>query len=360
VSGGTRRGALRPGGAGVAAAAGAALFLSGAGCLGPATEAGTAPPGSTGSLPARPLGLDLYLPVPESNPLTPEKAALGERLFFDPKLSRDGTVACTSCHLPGHALSDTLAVSRGVDGRVGVRNAPTLMNRGWARSLFWDGRAASLEEQALHPIRSPREMDLPLETLGPRLRENPDYVHAFRAAFPDEEDPVGPEGVARALASYVRTLQAGDAPFDRFRAGQRDASPDDARRGARLFFGRAGCAVCHAGPTFSDGRFHNTGISWGSADLGRYRVTGADEDRGRFRTPPLRELTRTAPYMHDGSVRTLEEVVDLYDRGGTPNPFLSHRLRPLDLTEQEKADLVAFLRALSADPPLSRVGERSP
>lgn len=303
--------------------------------------------GAAASLPARPPGLDLYMPVPEDNPLTAEKAALGRRLFFDSVLSRDRILACASCHRPEHAFGDTLPVARGIDGRRGIRNAPPLVNRAWERSFFWDGQVASLEEQALHPIASPREMDLPLEALAPRLREDPTWVAGFEAAFPREVDPVSPEGVARALATYVRTLQAGDAPIDRFRAGDPEALSPAARRGRRLYFGRAGCARCHAGPTFADGRFHNTGVSWGSPDPGRYRVTGREEDRGRFRTATLRELVRTAPYMHDGSLATLDDVVDFYDGGGTPNPFLSPRVRPLGLTAGEKDDLVAFLRALS-------------
>lgn len=302
---------------------------------------------AAGSFLPRPPGLDLYMPVPEDNPLTAAKVSLGRRLFFDPVLSRDRSRACASCHLPDRAFGDTLPVARGIDGRRGIRNAPPLVNRAWERTFFWDGRVASLEEQALHPVRSPRELDLPLEALARRLRDDPSYVDAFGAAFPGEEDAVGPRGVARALASFVRTLQAGDAPFDRYRAGDPDALPLRARRGRRLFFGGAGCARCHSGPTFADGRFHNTGVSWGSPDLGRHRVTGREEDRGRFRTATLRELVRTAPYMHDGSLATLEDVVAFYDGGGTPNPFLSPRIRPLDLSARDRADLVAFLRALS-------------
>jgi cytochrome c peroxidase len=298
-------------------------------------------------LPPRPLGLDLYLPTPDHNRLTAEKAALGRRLFFDPALSRDRSVACASCHRPERAFGDSLRVSRGVEGRTGTRNAPPLVNRAWEKSFFWDGRVDSLKEQALHPIQSPEEMDLPLDRLIRRLNRDPTYREAFRRAFPQEAEAVTPSGVARALASFVRTLQAGDAPFDRFRAGEVDAIPADARRGAQLFFGRARCTLCHAGPTFADGRFHNTGVSWGSGDPGRYRVTGRSQDRGRFRTPTLRQLVHTAPYMHDGSLATLAEVVEHYDKGGTPDPFLSPEIRPLGLSEREKADLAAFLRTLS-------------
>lgn len=327
------------------------LALPGAACAVQESPDGSRHPppraASNASLPARPVGLDLYMPVPADNPLTVEKVALGRRLFFDPVLSRDRRLSCGSCHLPDHAFGDTLPVPRATGRPVGLRNVPPLVNRAWETRLFWDGRVPSLEEQALHPIRSPTELGLPLEEIAPRLRADPGYLRAFRAAFPDEAHPIGPDGVARALAAYVRSLQFGDAPFDRYQAGDPDALTPRARRGARLFFGRAGCAQCHTGPTFTDGQLHNTGVSWGGEDLGRFRVTRRDADRGRFRTPTLRELLRTAPYMHDGSLATLDAVVDFYDGGGSPNPFLSPKIRPLQLSDAEKLELAAFLRALS-------------
>ena len=307
--------------------------------------------------PPIPPGLDLYLPVPEDNPLTREKVALGERLFFDPRLSRDGTVACASCHIPERAFSDSLPVAVGIDGRGGERNAPPILNLAWAGSLFRDGSAASLEEQALHPIHSPVEMDLSLDELERRLAGDPSYRRDFERAFGGESgrapagrsaasETVTQENVARAIASYVRTILAGDAPFDRYLAGDREALTEEELRGFRLFTGKANCSLCHLGPTFSDDAFHNTGVAARSGDPGRYGVTGREEERGRFRTPTLREIEHTAPYMHDGSLATLEDVVEFYNEGGGPHPNRSPDIRPLGLTPEELRLLVAFLETL--------------
>jgi cytochrome c peroxidase len=290
------------------------------------------------------LGLDEYFPIPEDNPLTPEKIALGRRLFFDKKLSADRSVACASCHQPERAFSDGRPVPLGVGGRKGTRNAPALINRAYGRSFFWDGRARTLEEQALHPIQDPLEMNLSLGQLTARLEGDTGYAAAFPAAF---AGGISAANVARALACFVRTLRSGGVPYDRFQAGDREALSPEARRGLELFRGKANCLACHVGPNFTDEEFHNSGVSWGRGDLGRYRVTGVDRDRGAFKTPTLRELARTAPYMHDGSLATLEEVIAFYDRGGKPNPYRDPELRPLRLTVQEKHALLAFLRALA-------------
>lgn len=308
-----------------------------------------------------PPGLDLYVPVPEENPLTPEKVALGRRLFFDPVLSRDSTVACVSCHRPGLAFGDSVRFSRGVDGRRPSRNTPTLVNRAYGRSFFWDGRAPTLEETVLQPIANRLELDLPLDSAVARLAADVGYRDLFRRAFaaePGSEGSVEDEApgsvssstLARALASYVRTIRVGGAPVDLFVAGDRSTLERDAIRGRRLFLGKANCSACHAGPTFSDEGFHNTGVSWGTEDTGRHLVTGVESDRGRFRTPTLRELVHTAPYMHDGSIPSLEAVVDFYDGGGNPNPNLDPEIWPLRLTAREKRELVAFLRSLSTTP----------
>jgi len=284
--------------------------------------------------------------VPESNPLTPPKIALGERLFFDRALSRDGSIACASCHRPEHAFSDTSAVSVGVGARSGRRNSPTLLNRGYGRSLFWDGRVIALEEQVLHPIQDSLEMDLPLEELVNRLRDDRSYRSEFRRVF---QDGVTSGNVARALASYLRTLRSGGAPIDRYRHGDSTALSASAQRGLMLFLGRASCAACHAGPNFTDEQFHNTGVAWqrGSpADSGRGAITRAAQDVGAFKTPTLREVACTAPYMHDGSLRTLDDVIDFYDRGGHANAYLDGEIRPLRLDAEEKRSLVALLRAL--------------
>jgi len=290
-------------------------------------------------------GVDELLPTPEDSPLMPAGVALGERLFFDRRLSRDGSMACASCHRPSHAFADTQQVSPGVGGMRGTRNVPALVNRAWGSSHFWDGRGASLELVVLEPIENPRELDLPLEVLVARLRSDRSYRAAFVRAFGG--GGITTTTVARALASYVRTLRSGGSAVDRFRAGDTAALSAAARRGLALFRGRANCGACHIGPNLTDERFHNTGVAASSGDVGRAAVTGQDTDRGAFRTPTLREVARTPPYMHDGSLRTLPEVVEFYDRGGGPNAHLDPEIRPLRLTPEEKRDLHTFLLALS-------------
>jgi cytochrome c peroxidase len=284
-----------------------------------------------------PLGLDLYMPVPEDNPVTSEKVALGRRLFHDPRLSRDGRVACVSCHNPRRAFSTPQAQAIGVFNRKGRRNAPALINRAWGRAFFWDGRVATLEEQVLKPIQDPNEMDLTLAEAERRL-------------------DLDATTIARALASYVRSVLSGNAPYDRFINGDRGALSQEQQRGLQIFRGKGNCTACHVGPTFSDERLHNTGVAWrdGSggvtgvfADPGRFDVTNRPEDRGAFKTPTLREVARTSPYMHDGSFRTLEDVVNFYSDGGRRNPAQDPEIRLLRLTPAEKRALVAFLKSLS-------------
>ena len=273
---------------------------------------------------AIPLGLDLYMPVPEDNPLTSEKIEQGRRLFFDRRLSRDGSVSCSSCHDPERAFSDGRAIAVGVFGRRGRRSAPALINRGYGRLFFWDGRAASLEEQVLKPIQDPNEMDLQLPEAAARVG-------------------LAPNEISRALASFVRSILSGDSRFDRFINGDRSALSPEQQAGLQLFRGKANCVSCHAGPTFSDERLHNTGVAWrdgGFADVGA--------GHGDFKTPTLREIARTAPYMHDGSLAMLEDVIEYYDRGGNRNPYLDSELHDLHLSLEEKRSLVAFLRSLSS------------
>jgi len=280
---------------------------------------------------AIPLGLDLYMPVPEDNPVTAERIDRGRELFFDTRLSRDRTIACASCHDPERAFSDGRPVAIGVFNRVGRRSAPALVNRGYGRSFFWDGRAATLEDQVLQPIQDPNEMDMTLPEVSARV------------GIPIEE-------VSRSLASFVRSLLSGDSPFDRFINGDRSALTTEQQSGLQLFRGKANCTACHVGPTFSDERFHNTGVAWRSGrllDEGRSAVTGRVDDRGAFKTPTLREVARTAPYMHDGSVLTLSDVVEFYDKGGSTNAGLDPELRPLHLTAVEKDAIVSFLHALN-------------
>ena len=295
-----------------------------------------------------PLGLDAIITVPDDNPLTPEKVALGRDLFTDRILSLDRTRSCASCHRPDHAFADTARISSGVRGRHVARNAPTLLNRGYGKAFFWDGRAATLEDGVLLPIDNPDELALPLADLVTRLRASTRYRALFRRAFPARE--ITRSTVGQALASYVRTLRSGDTPADRYVAGDTTALSAAQRRGRALFLGKGNCADCHSGPTFSDERFHNTGVAAGTTDEGRHVITRDSADRGRFKTPTLREIVRTAPYMHDGSIPTLERVVDFYDGGGRANPNLDQEIHPLRLSAAEKSDLIAFLRALGGGP----------
>jgi cytochrome c peroxidase len=270
-----------------------------------------------------PLGLDLYVPVPEDNPLTAEKVALGRRLFHDPRLSRDGTIACTTCHDPARAFTDGRPVAVGVSGRQGRRNVPTLVNRAWGRLFFWDGRVRTLEEQVLRPIEDPNEMDLPARDAAARVG-------------------VSTSNLSQALAAYVRSIMSGASPYDRFNAGDRSALTDEQQLGLQIFRGKGNCTRCHVGPTFTDESMHNTGVAWREG-----RLTDEGGGEGTFKTPTLREVARTAPYMHDGSFDTLQQVVELYDRGGNANPTLDSEIRPLRLTEDEKRALVTFLSSLT-------------
>ena len=304
-------------------------------------------------------GLDLLVPVPDDNPLTVQTVALGERLFFDPRLSADGTIRCATCHQPERAFSDSTSVSRGVYGRRGTRNAPALVNRAYPdRAFFWDGRAPTLEQQVLHPIQDSVEMGQPLDALARRLRGDASYRAAFDRAFGGAIDS---NTVSRALASYVRTLRSGNAPVDRWRDGDTAALSPSARRGQLLFIGPANCVSCHVGSNFTDEQFHNTGVSARTAlyaaaeDSGRARVTRRALDAGAFKTPTLRDVALTGPYMHDGSLPTLEDVVAFYDGGGRANPNLDSEIRPLHLTPEQRRDIVTFLVALTG----TRAGDKS-
>ena len=294
-----------------------------------------------------PLGLDLYRPIPEDNPLTQQTVVLGKRLFAERLLSRDRSLSCASCHDLKRGFTDGKPTAVGVFGRQGERNVPTLVNRVWGRSFFWDGRIPTLEEQVLQPIQSAKEMDMTVEEAVSRLKRKRGYRKQFRKAFGRE---ITGEDLARALASYVRTILSGDSPFDRYLYGDREALSEEAQEGLRLFRGKANCTACHVGPNLTDEQFHNTGVAWRNGQLldeGRYAVTSKPQDRGAFKTPTVREVARTAPYMHDGSLATLEDVIEFYDRGGNRNPNLDEDLRPLRFSNQEKTSLIAFLRSLS-------------
>ncbi|HEY1861187.1 MAG TPA: cytochrome c peroxidase [Gemmataceae bacterium] len=297
------------------------------------------------TLDAIPLGLSTRT-VPDDNPLTEARVTLGRKLFFDPILSGDRTVACASCHQPQHGFTSGAAQARGIGGKATKRKAPTLLNRAYGTALFWDGHETSLEAQALRPIEDPTEMGAKLTDVIKNLQAHKEYKDQFDTAF---TDGVTAANLGKALASFERVLLRGDSAIDRFRRkGDRAALTAEERHGLWLYESKGHCWKCHSGANFTDEQFHNTGVSWGKEplDLGRFAVTKRDADRGRFKTPTLRGVSKTAPYMHNGSVKTLEEVVDFYNRGGGENPNRDEALKPLDLTKEEMLDLIAFLKAL--------------
>ncbi|MCA9104538.1 MAG: c-type cytochrome [Planctomycetales bacterium] len=323
--------------------------------------------------------------VPEDNPLTRAKIELGRQLYFDPRLSRDSSVSCASCHHPDKGWGFDTQFGVGIDGQEGGRNSPVSFNRILSGAQFWDGRADSLEAQAIGPIANPIEMGFTHDECVERLREIPGYRLQFDKIFP--ESGVTIENVGKALASFERIVVTGPSPADYYEplllvetqyaelladleefeefepdaydlwvelSKQAEAHPmsDAAKRGRELFFGeRANCVLCHSGANFADEQYHNLGVGMEVAepDLGRFEVTGEERDRGAFKTPTLRNIELTAPYMHDGSQATLEEVVDWYAKGGHPNAFLSDKIKKLDLTDQDRADLVAYMRALTGE-----------
>jgi cytochrome c peroxidase len=289
-----------------------------------------------------PLGLK-PVPVPADNPMTAEKVELGKQLYFDPRLSCDDTVSCASCHDPKKGWSNGTPFATGVRSQIGGRSAPTIINSAYSDLQFWDGRAHRLEGQALGPIANPIEMDHKLDDCVTKLNKIPGYKQQFQKVFGSD---VTPENIAKAIASFERTILSGNAPYDKFKAGDKNALSAAAQRGLKLFTGKAHCSACHTGPNFSDESFHNIGVGMTAAkpDLGRYEVTKVIGDKGAFKTPTLREVARHAPYMHDGSIKTLEEVIEHYNKGGTPNPQLDEEIFPLKLTSDEKADLLTFMK----------------
>jgi len=310
-------------------------------------------------VPAAPKGLP-PLEHPKDNPPTPEKIALGKQLFFDGRLSRDNKVSCASCHDPAKGYSNGERFATGVDGKIGGRSAPSVINAAYYRFQFWDGREPSLEKQALGPIQNPIEMTMKLKDVVEKLNKIDGYREQFQKVFKTD---VTSDGIAKAIAAYERTILSGDAPYDQFKAGDKTALSDAAQRGMKLFFSKARCSACHAGANFSDNGFHNVGIGYGKdgkpKDIGRFAVSNLPEDTGSFKTPTLREIARTAPYMHDGSRKTLEEVVEHYNKGGVKNPQLDEEIFPLKLTADEKKDLVTFLKEglSSKDYPLHKPPE---
>ncbi len=287
--------------------------------------------------------------IPDDNPITPEKIALGKKFFWDKRWSASGTVACVTCHRPDHGWSNPRRFSTDFAGKPTLRHAPTIINRLFSDRQHWSGLRASLEEQAgLDVNKTDAKV---MEHLG----TIPAYRREFRTVFGRDFDP---DGVAQAIATYVRTILSGDSPYDRFQAGDQRAMSEAAQRGLRLFEGKAMCTRCHAGFNFTGEGYRNigAGMTRPNPDLGRYTVTKGDPDRGAFKTPTLRDVAKRGPYMHDGSEKTLADVVAFYDRGGVKNPWLSSDMKPLGLTAQERADLVEFMKALTGriDPEVSQ------
>ena len=304
-------------------------------------------------LAASPLGIETRL-IDLPDPPTPERVRLGRWLFYDKRLSADGTIACASCHRPEHAFSEPTPVSTGIRGQKGGRKAPSFVNQAWTvlPYFFWDGRATSLEDQALGPMANPIEMGHTHEAILEGLQAH-GYAPYFTRAFGTEE--ITAARMAKAIADYERTRLSGNSPWDRWKSGgdERAVAPD-VKSGDALFFGKAGCNQCHLGQNFTDSAFHNLGVGWNSRtgrfkDPGRFAVTKADADRGAFKTPTLRDVSLHAPYMHDGSVPTLRAVVELYNRGGIPNPHLDREITALGLTDDEVNALVTFMEALKGE-----------
>ena len=304
-----------------------------------------------------PTGLNGFSAAPEqpvSNAHSAAKIELGRKLFFDPILSRDNSIACASCHRPDHGFANDEKLAVGIEGRVGTRNVPTILNRGYGEHFSWDGKSTSLEEQVLVPITNPNELDSDIDLLIEKLRKDTDYVKAFSNAFGDSDgfDPnlINPTNLAKSIAAFERVLVYDNTKVDRFRSSEYKALSREARQGMWLFESRGGCWKCHNGENFTDEDFHNTGVGFGGSDrdLGRFGLTKDPADRFKFKTPTLRGVEFTAPYMHDGSVATLEEVVQFYNRGGAPDDTeLDEDMKPLNLTDEEVQFLVEFLKALS-------------
>lgn len=352
------------------------------------------------AVPAEPLGLP-PVPIPANNPQTPEKIKLGDRLFHDARFSADGKVSCATCHDAKKAFTDHKPVSTGFRNLNGTRNAPTVLNSAYMKTLFWDGREPDLEGQSMQPPVNPVEGGLAdHQPLLAVIRADKDYPRAFRQVFGVAARDIGMQHVSKAIASFERTLVSGDSPFDRWRyAGETDALTAAQQRGFQVFVGNGRCVSCHrieqTQALFMDNRFHNIGIGFkkirgrefavaeafikakhagadvdktvlmekDASELGRFAVTEGLSEVGAFKTPTLRNIALTEPYMHDGSLKTLEDTVEFYNNGGRlkeddpVSPFLSGGIRALKLSDQEKLDLVEFLKSLSSPEIVKATGQ---
>ncbi|MGZ8918529.1 MAG: cytochrome-c peroxidase [Methylobacter sp.] len=336
---------------------------------------------SSASLADRNLGLP-PLTIPGNNPQTAEKIALGHVLFNDKRLSADNSISCASCHQPDKAFTDGLPVSTGINGQTGTRNAPTVVNSAYYQILFLDGRRNNLEEQALDPLTNPVEHGLENhQKIITIIQQDIHYLQQFKKVFKNQANPVTMDNISKAIASFERSLIAGNLPFDRYYfGGDQSALSPSAARGSRIFRRKGNCANCHEisfnNALLSNNRFYNIGIGFKKlepvldafiaavtsgenpdsvpltdsqrSELGRFNITKVPADIGRFKNPTLRNVALTAPYMHDGSIKTLAEVIDYYDKGGDKTPFLDPSIFALYLTSQEKADLLAFLQSLTS------------
>lgn len=295
-----------------------------------------------------PSGLPI-VNFPENNPPTAEAIALGRKLFYDPQLSADNTISCSSCHNPALYFANGLPVAKGIKEQSGTRNSPSLLNATYNSLQFLDGRAASLEAQAGEPIANPKEMNLPHEACVTKLNANQAYREEFAKVF--GAGSITMDKIEKAIASFERTLLSGNSVFDK------KSMSAAATRGMSVFTNKdkGNCATCHSSTLFTDGKFHNLGAGMDASgelkDLGRFNQTKIAADRGAFRTPSLRHVAKTAPYMHDGSLKTLKEVIDFYIGGGSSNPQLDKEIKPLILSAQEKQDLIEFLESLTGEIP---------
>ncbi len=322
---------------------------TGAGAVGPSPTCNTK--GTPYQLKV-PFGLedDINGFIPDNNPLTVEKVELGKLLFFDPRLSRDNTISCASCHKPELAWTDGTKLSIGINNQLSTRNGMTVVNRLYGRAQLWHGKMSTLEAQAINPLVKTVRMGMPsTDAEVAKLNAIKGYRDRFQQIFCTD---VTIDGVAKAIAAFERTILSGNSPADRFdMGGEENAISESAKRGLKIFQSKGRCTRCHSGFNFADEEFHNLGIDWdtANADLGRYSVEKHPGTVGGFKTPTLREIARTAPYMHDGRFATLEEVVEFYNKGGIQNPHLSNLIIPLGLEDQEKKDLVEYMRALNGE-----------
>ena len=290
--------------------------------------------------------LPTVAPIPPTNVNYKAKIELGKQLYFDGRLSQNNAISCAFCHLPTMGFADPKPVSFGVGGKKGGRNSPTVFNTAFNSVQFWDGRVSSLEEQALGPIHNPVEMAETHENVVTKLGKIKGYQEQFKQVF---GTTVNLQSIVEAIAAYERTVISTNSSFDKYVLGDKSAMNDSAIQGMDLFKGKARCILCHNGPNFTDNQFHNLGVPQvgpQKEDLGRYYVTRLEKDKRAFKTPTLRSISETAPYMHDGAFKTLEEVLDFLDKGGGNDANKSSLMKPLNLTKEEKGELLAFLQAL--------------